>query len=150
MTSIREVVTDYLSQRDIPHVVDERGEIVGFLSASEHGSWTVYVAMLEADEQVVVHSTFDPPVPDGRREALALFLTRANFGMVHGNFELDLDDGTLRFKTSLDVRGGELTESAFENIVAANVGTFDKYVPGIESVVNGEDPAVAIAAVESV
>jgi hypothetical protein len=148
MSSIREVVTDYLAERDIPHVVEDGGEIVGFLSASENGSWTVYVLMLEADEQVVVHSVFNPPVPEESRNAVAMLLTRANFGILHGNFELDLDDGTLRYKTSLDVRGGELTEQWFENIVAANVGMFDRYVPAIEAVVDGEDPVKAVAAVE--
>lgn len=149
MTAIRDVVVEYLEARDIPHVVDPSGSIVGLLSASEKGPWTVYIAMLEADEQVVVHSAFNPPVPEERRDAIALFLTRANYGILIGNFELDLDDGELRFKTSIDVRGDELTEALLDNLVVANVAMFDRYVPGIEAVVRGEEPATAVAAIET-
>jgi hypothetical protein len=149
VTSILEVVTEYLDAREIPHVFDDSGAIVSLLSASEKGPWTVYIAMFEADEQVVVHSTFNPPVPEERRDAVALFLTRANYGILHGNFELDLDDGDLRYKTSIDVRGAELTEQLLDNLVIANVSMFDRYVPGIEAVVRGEDPATAVAAIET-
>jgi hypothetical protein len=149
MAAIRDVVVEYLETRDIPHVVDPSGSIVGLLSASEKGPWTVFIAMLEADDQVVVHSAFQPPVPEDRRDAIALFLTRVNYGILMGNFELDLDDGELRYKTSIDVRGAELTEELLDNIVVANVAMFDRYVPGIEAVVRGTDPADAVAAVEA-
>jgi hypothetical protein len=149
LAAIQDVVIDYLDSREIPYVVDESGSIVSMLSASDNGPWAVFIAMLEADDQVVVHSAFNPPVPEEARLALALFLTRVNYGILHGNFELDLDDGELRYKTSIDVRGAELTESLFENVMIANVSMFDRYVPAIESVVRGEDPAVAIAAIES-
>ena len=149
MPSIRAVVIGYLEERDLPHVLDASSNVVGFLSASENGSWTVYVGMLEADDQVVVHSTFPQDVPEERRAAMSTFVTRANFGILHGNFELDLDDGDLRYKTSLDVRGTELTESLFENIVVANVSMFDRYFSGIVAVLEGEDPAAAVAAIES-
>jgi hypothetical protein len=148
-SSLCDVVIDYLEARDIPYVLDDSRDVVGFLSLSENGPWTVYIAMLEADEQLMVHSTFNPPVPADAREEIALLLTRVNFGIVHGNFELDLDDGELRYKTSIDVRGAGLTEALFENVVAANVSMFDRYVPAIEAVVRGEDPAAAVAAIES-
>jgi hypothetical protein len=146
--TILDVVAEYLDTREIPHVFVVSGQVVSLLSASEKGPWTVYIAMLEADEQVVVHSAFNPPVPEEVREQVALFLTRANYGILHGNFELDLADGDLRYKTSLDVRGAELTEALLENIVVANVSMFDRYVPGIEAVVRGMDPAEAVKLVE--
>jgi hypothetical protein len=148
LSSIRDVVIAYLDDREIPYVVDASGSIVGMLSASEKGPWTVYIGMLEADDQVVVHSAFNPPVPEAAREAIAIFLTRANFGILHGNFELDLDDGELRYKTSIDVRGAQLTEALFDNLIVANVSMFDRFIHGIEAVVHGVDPLEAIAAVE--
>lgn len=149
MTSIRDVVVGYLDAREIPYVLDPSGSIAGLMSASEKGPWTVYIAMLEADEQVVVHSAFNPPVPEERRDAVALFLARANYGILIGNFEIDLEDGELRYKTSIDVEGAELTEALLDNLVVANVAVFDRYVPGIEAVVRGTDPADAVAAIEA-
>jgi hypothetical protein len=149
MAAIRDVVVEYLDAREIPYVLDPSGSIAGLMSASEKGPWTVYIAMLEADDQVIVHSAFNPPVPEERRDAVALFLTRANYGILIGNFEIDLDDGELRYKTSIDVHGSELTEALLDNIVVANVAMFDRYVPGIEAVVRGMDPVDAISAIEA-
>jgi hypothetical protein len=149
MRSIRSVVVGYLEDRDMPHVLGASSDVVGFLSLSDHGPWTMYVGMLEADDQVVVHSVFPDGVPEERREAMSVFVTRANFGILHGNFELDLDDGELRYKTSIDVRGAELTDSLFENVVIANVSMFDRYTPGIRAVLAGTDPTEAIASIEA-
>ena len=38
-------------------------------------------------------------------EAIAEFLTRTNYSMIIGNFELDFADGEIRYKTSIDVQG---------------------------------------------
>lgn len=149
MSSITDVVIAYLDARDIPYVVDPSGSIIGMLSASDKGPWTVYIGILEADDQLVVHSAFNPEIPEESRDAIAMLLTRVNYGILHGNFELDLDDGELRYKTSIDVRGAELTEALFDNVLVANVSMFDRWVPAIESVVRGVDVVDAVAAVES-
>lgn len=48
-------------------------------------------------------------VPEDRRLALAEFLTRANYGLFIGNFEMDWQDGEVRYKTSIDVAGDRLS-----------------------------------------
>jgi len=39
------------------------------------------------------------------------FLTRANYGMMIGNFEMDFTDGEIRYKTSIDVEGDKLSSA---------------------------------------
>ncbi|HEX3551395.1 MAG TPA: YbjN domain-containing protein [Candidatus Elarobacter sp.] len=53
------------------------------------------------------------------------FITRANNGLLIGNFEFDIQDGVVRLKSSLDYTGLDLSERLVENAVrgALEVGT---------------------------
>ena len=48
---------------------------------------------------------------ENHRLAVAEFLTRVNFNMRNGNFELNMDDGEIRFKTYVHAGRGELDMS---------------------------------------
>jgi hypothetical protein len=109
------------------------------------GSWTLYVRARDEAEQVIVLSVHPDTVPEGRRPAMAEFLTRANFGLNIGNFEMDFDDGEVRFRTSIDVEGSALDDSLLNTLVVVNVGVMDDYLPGITAVLKGErEPSDAI------
>jgi hypothetical protein len=88
-------------------------------------------------------------VPEDRRMMVAEFITRANYGLKVGNFEMDMDDGEVRFKTSIDVEKSELNRGLVSNLVYSNVWTMDRYLPGILSVTYGsETPRQAINKIE--
>ena len=62
---------------------------------------------------------------------------------------MDFSDGEVRYKTSIDVEGGELTFKMWKSLVYANVLTMDRYFPGIMSVVyGGTSPEEAITEIE--
>jgi len=115
----------------------------------ESGQWSCYVHARD-DRGLVAFYSISPtrPTPD-KLQAMCEYLTRANYSMVIGNFEMDIDDGEIRFKTSIDVTGDELTVPLIRQLVYANLLTMDKYLPGITSVTySDETPAEAIAKIE--
>ncbi|MGH9125105.1 MAG: YbjN domain-containing protein [Acidimicrobiales bacterium] len=146
--TISEVIGDWLRSRDLPHSWEDPGRLVAFPASSEDHSWTVYALCIDQVGQLLVHSVRDDRIPEGRRAAVGTFVTRANYGMVLGNFEMDLDDGELRFKTSIDVGGDRLSEALLEHLVLANIAAFGRYLPGIDAVVSGTEPDAAIESVE--
>ena len=76
-------------------------------------------------------------------------LTRANYGLNIGNFEMDFSDGEVRYKTSINVEGGQLTTTIVKKLVYANVLTLDKYFPSIMKVIYADiPPDEAIALIE--
>jgi hypothetical protein len=88
-------------------------------------------------------------VPEDKRLIMADFLTRANYGLYIGNFEMDFNDGEVRYKTSIDVEGTELNTALITRVVYDNLAVMDRYLPGIMSVVfGGASPTEAIAQVE--
>jgi hypothetical protein len=114
----------------------------------EHGAWICYVRARDAERQLILYSTYPENVPPERRRAMAEFLTRANHGMVIGNFEMDFADGEIHYKTSIDVTGDRLTPALVDQLFRANVLTMDDYFPGIAAVMAGASPEAAITQVE--
>ncbi len=115
----------------------------------ESGQWTCYAQAREEQAQFLFYSLCPVKAPEDRRMAVAELLTRANYGMFIGNFELDFSDGEIRYKTSIDVEGGQLTPALVRPLVYASVLMMDRYLPGIMSVIyGGVSPAEAVAKAE--
>ena len=113
------------------------------------GNWLCFAQAREPESQFVFYSVYPVLVPEPRRAAMAEFLTRANYGLVIGNFELDYNDGEVRFKSSLDVEGSMLTGPLIQACVYANVVMMDHYMPGIVALLaEGLAPTVALARIE--
>ena len=146
MARIHDAVEGYLATRAWPY--EDRGNYVVSAVAGESGSWTACFDLREDDEQLLVYSVLPLRVPAERRTAVALFLSRANYGLAIGNFEIDLDDGEVRYKTSIDVEGAVLEEPLIDHLLLANIVTVDRYLRALESVVAGADPAASISSVE--
>ena len=77
------------------------------------------------------------------------FLTRANYNLPVGNFEFDMDNGEIRFKTSINLGGAGLSAELFDQLVTANVAVVDQYLPGLARVIDDEmSPDAAIQEIE--
>lgn len=115
----------------------------------KHGRWTCYAQAREEQEQFVFYSVCPINVPVECKVAAAEFITRANYGMIIGNFEMDYSDGEIRYKTSIDVEGVGLLPLLVKQMVYANVIIMDRYLPGLMRVIFGDaDPAVEIEKIE--
>jgi hypothetical protein len=114
-----------------------------------NGKWQCIAQAREAQEQFIFYSMLPINVPSDRRQKIAELLTRANYGIVIGNFEMDFRDGEVRYKTSIDVEGAELTHPLMHRLVGANLMTFDRYLPAIMSALYGDvTPQAAVEEVE--
>jgi hypothetical protein len=76
-------------------------------------------------------------VPPDRRSEVAAYITRTNYGLAAGNFELDFEDGELRYKTALHVHGEGLDSQVLKRVVRANGLAVETYLAGVEAVIAG-------------
>lgn len=119
----------------------------------KNGRWECIARAREDEKQVIFYSSLAPFVPEEKRPAIAEFITRANYGMFIGNFEMDFSDGEVRFKTSIDVEGAEemMTPAIIKHLVYANVAMMDQYIAGLMSVIYADVSAEeAIAKIEEI
>ena len=127
----------------------EGRNIIRMRFSGENANWTCYAQVKEEQERLMFYSTLETKAPEEKRPALAEYITRANFGLLIGNFEMDFSDGEIRFKTSVDIEDSTLTHKFIQNLIYMNVLMMDKYLPGIMSVIYANSkPADAIAQVE--
>ena len=79
---------------------------------------------------------------------IADFINRANYGLPLGNFELDMNDGELNFKNSVEVTGGVLTKEMVDTLVKFSIECVNRYLPGLTAVLEGKSPKEAIEAID--
>lgn len=121
---------------------------LGFAVQGDAGEWACFVRCDE-EKQVVAFYSLCPLVADpSRRAAVHEYLTRANWGLAVGNFELDLDDGEIRVRTSIDVEGTKPSAALFKRLLYANVAVMDLFLPGIAMVLQGKPVEEALASLE--
>ena len=85
-----------------------------------------------------------------RRLVAAEFLTRANYALPLGNFEMDFEDGEVRFKNSIDFEGETLTDALIHNTLYPATSVATRYFPGLLRVVFGDlNPRDVIREIES-
>ncbi len=144
--SIFETMTGFFKQEDWRFSKLEDKDVLRMGYSGKNISMRCFAEADEELHQFLFYSILDDHAPQEKRQPIAEFITRANYGLKLGNFEMDFFDGEIRYKTSLVVEGGTLTTGMVKTQVYANVMTMDKYSPGIMAVLYGDvDPAMAIA-----
>lgn len=117
--------------------------------AGKNGQLTCYAQIRVDLEQFLFYALAPVKVPEEARLTAAEYLTRANYGLRIGNFELDFNDGEVRYKSSLDFEAAELTPALIKNAIYPAVQTLDRYLPGLMKVIYGAAfPAEAVAEIE--
>lgn len=104
-------------------------------------AFNCFAQALEERSQFTFYSVAPFNVPLAQRPAVIEFVTRANYGMFVGNFEMDLSDGEVRYKTSADVADTDMPFALFKSNVVQNVLTMDRYLAALKTVSEGEATA---------
>ncbi len=155
-TPLTTAVVLFLVRDDWPFSVDSGGLSVRSRFQGEHGSWVVITRVHPERQQLAVYSVWEEHVAEAHRATVAEFLHRANYGLVIGNFEIDLADGEVRFKVGLDVegvaldrpRGNPAGPALVKQAFYTAVSLFDRYLPGLRAVSTGADPLAAVRIIE--
>ena len=131
MGRILDAVMQFLEKDNWPYTpLDDRPVVrTGF--EGDNGQVSCYAQEREQEQQFVFYSIFPVHVPENKLATVAEFINRANYGMIIGNCEMDYSDGEIRYKTSVDVEGVEMSEALLRHMVYANVLTMDRYFPGL-------------------
>jgi hypothetical protein len=149
MGRILDTVEHFLKRDEWPYSQLEERPILRTGFNGSNGQWTCYAQERDEHQQFVFYSVFPVKVPADKRAAVVEFITRVNYGMIVGNFELDYSDGEVRYKTSIDVENEILTEGLVHHMLYANVSTMDRYFPGLMKVIySGVLPQDAVKEIE--
>lgn len=136
MGVITEAILDFLREDEFVGVNhDAERNILSFGVSGSHIKMSVRAQIYEDREQVCVYSYLPSLCPEDKRMIMCTFLTRANYGLTLGNFEMDMDDGEIRYKTSIDITDGTLAMGMIKALMYANFSTMNRYSEGIMRII---------------
>lgn len=133
------IAAAYFEQERWPFHLAEDGAALLTSFVGEHGHWTCIARANEADEVFLFYSLCPVEVPPARHDAVARRLLTANRDLTLGSFDLDYDDGSIRFRTSLDVEGDRLSVPLVRQLVQANVAMMDHHLPEIRALAGADE-----------
>jgi hypothetical protein len=102
--------------------------------------WTVYSQIRDEDSFCIIYGICPVRVAANQIVSAVEFITRANQDLPIGNFELNFDKKEIRFKTSLDYEGAELTIPLVRQLLRGNVAMMERYLPGLRALLEQNVP----------
>lgn len=149
MGAIYDALISYLNEKELSFFTCDDATIA-LPYPGENAQYFCYATAREDRDQLIVYSYWQDTIPEGMRADVAEFVARANYGLVLGNFELNMDDGVVRYKTSIDLDGNSISDGQLDVLFGVNLRTLDRYVPGLRAVLYRDTPpALAIREVEN-
>ncbi len=87
-----------------------------------------FIIRVDAEREVIQYLS---PLPfkmeESKRVDAAVAVCVANYGLVNGSFDLDINDGEIRYRLTTSYCDSEMGEDFFYDMMAVAVVTTDKY-----------------------
>jgi hypothetical protein len=150
MNAAYEKLIQHLDERDVSYLANGESRSICADFRCAVGTYRI-IAAVDADSDLFQVFGYSPlRVPEGARPAVAETVARANCGLRVGKFELDYDDGEVRFQAAQILMEDSLEENVIDRLLGTTMSMLDMYLPAILSVIYGNElPQDAIRCVEA-
>ncbi len=97
------------------------------------------------DKAILNYAVINMRADESSRQKVAEFITRANYGLTFGNFEMDFDDGEIRYKMTVDCENQVPGYEVLDRMVVMPPLMFQRYGDGLLAVMFGfSEPKEAV------
>ena len=103
--------------------------------AGHNGQWNLYAIQHPDREQLAFYSLFPHRFEAGALGSLLEFTARINAGIIMGNFEVLMEHGEIRFKTSIDLTDQTLNLKYCNPLVYYNLLAMDNHFKALQHIV---------------
>jgi hypothetical protein len=150
MSVAYEKLIQHLDEHEIKYLTSADHQSICADFRGEVGMYRIVATVDPVDGLFQVFGHSPVRVPKGARPAIAETLARANFGLKVGKFEMDFDEGDLRFQASQILIDDQLDDETIRRLIGTTMAMLNAYLPAVLSVVYGNElPADAIKCTES-
>jgi len=120
--------------------IDRKRKIVSFgINHQDTDFFNCFYVISEGAKSCILYIKQRENIDESSRLKISEFLTYANYGLHHGNFELDISDGEVRYKVCFFIkeRAGSIfyrmpSKRALESALDVGIATFLRYKSGID------------------
>ena len=136
--AVADAIESFLTEDDWHFSFDkERGLFEFSLSLKGKMKKVNYIITVKEDDYTVY--AFSPigaeKADKNMMATMAEFVCRANYGLRNGNFEFDMRDGEVRYKSFVDCEGATPTTEVVQNSIRCPAAMFERYGSGIVNII---------------
>lgn len=131
-------LSSYLQQIGVSYHTIVPETAVCFNVDTAEGDWCCTATLLPEQETLLVHAILPWKISPTRMTEMALYVNILNRCRPHGNFELDLEEGILCYKTVVEFRGSGLSWRMIDNAFFYNAEAMNKALPEFKKALHGK------------
>ena len=124
-------IIDFFKSQDWLYTIIENKTIVILGISGKNGKFQCIADIREDEKRFVFYSICNANVPKEKQSLMSEFLTRINQGKFIGNFEMNFDNGEVRYKTSLFYDDYKLSSNTIQSMIITNIAMMDNSLTAI-------------------
>ena len=132
------LIKDFLKSQEWQFTQVEGKNVLLFGIGGKNGNFQCIADLIDEDSRLIFFSVCGANTPESKRQDMLQLLNDLNYKLFFGNFEMDLQDGEVRFRTSISFKHFEVNQDLIQEIIMSNIVTMDKSLASIVGLMFGE------------
>ena len=124
---IYEMIIEYMNSRNMKYEAHDEEMYVSFMTIGDDLPQPTVIRVDDKRMVVQIYSPIPARIKEEKIIDAAVAVAKTNNGMVNGNFQLDLDLGTITFVMTQIFLGTEFNEDVLSYMMAICVTTTDRF-----------------------
>ena len=152
---ILKVIEDFFDEFEWKYKVKKFGKSTIFASGMQlEGDLKISEILFNIivrEECIIVSSTCAIKADLKNRVRMAEYICRVNYGLEDGNFELNYDQGNIRYKSHIYIAEEQISDEDLYNAVSVSASMWKRYGNGIVEVLGDENsnPKTVVETIEN-
>ncbi len=140
---LKKIAKYYKDDMGLNFALEEENNRIRFSMDTDAMKEVRFMAYKENPNTMLFLTYLPMKINEDKRAEISEFLTRANYGLHVGNFEMDMEDGEVRYKTT-GVTDEDTMPSldVIRRLTYIGFSMFDRYVPSLLAIAYGEKTAL--------
>jgi len=138
MENIFESFCQFLDEDNWRYRVEEDQAVIRFGIQGETADFDCYVDIKPDRHLCTLYVIAPNRVPPLKRTQVAEFLARANYRLLLGCLEMDMEDGELRYRNSVYVEDSVMSQAMVGAMIYGSISAMERFYPGLMSIIYGD------------
>lgn len=133
MKTMKELFLEFAKKQGV--TTKDVGAVVQVVAAGKVGKWISNIQPIEEERLLVINSILGIQVPEEKRAAIALLLTKLNYVVKVGAFQMNPENGEVAFRTTHFIFEGddEAAEELVGKLTLMSFSVIDTYYEEIQN-----------------
>lgn len=124
---VYELLVQYLSEHDFKFEQHKEDLTITLMVQGEDLPQLTLIRVLDDLHLLQVISPIPSKIPEDKRIDAAIAVSVANYGMINGSFDYDINDGEIRYRITQSYLGAEPSSDTLDYVLNIAFHTTDKY-----------------------